>query len=84
MAVAQRCIQELTVARIPHIDSPVSPWLTISVGVASMAASPAENRAMLVMQADSAMYCAKKSGRARAEQYDPEMVSALATRPAPL
>ena len=84
MAVAQRCIQELSVARIPNVDSPVTPWLTISVGVSSMSASPAENRATLVMQADSAMYCAKKSGRARAEHYDPDMVSALATRPAPL
>lgn len=84
MAVARRCIQELTVARIPHADSPVSPWLTISVGVTSMSASPGESRATLVMQADSAMYCAKKSGRARAEYYDPEMVSALASRPAPL
>ncbi len=84
MAVAQRCIEELAGARIPHADSPVSQWLTISVGVASMAASPSENRATLVMQADSAMYCAKKSGRARAESYDPEMVSALASRPAPL
>ena len=84
MAVAQSCIQELAVARIPNVDSPVSPWLTISVGVASIPASPAENRTTLVMQADSAMYCAKKSGRARAEIYDPEMVNALATRPAPL
>ncbi len=84
MAVARRCIQDLAAARIPHADSPVSPWLSISIGVASMAATPGETRATLVMQADSAMYCAKKSGRARAEFYDPEMVSALASRPAPL
>ncbi|HQX61598.1 MAG: diguanylate cyclase [Rhodoferax sp.] len=84
MVIARRCIQELASARIPHADSPVSPWLSVSIGVAGMVASPSETRATLVMQADSAMYCAKKAGRARAEFYDPAMVSALATRPAPL
>ncbi|MEO8543040.1 MAG: diguanylate cyclase [Burkholderiaceae bacterium] len=84
MVIGQRCVQEIASARIPHADSPVSPCLSVSVGVASMIAAPAEGRATLVMQADSAMYCAKKAGRARAESYDPEMVNALATRPAPL
>ena len=84
MVIARRCLQELASARIPHADSPVSPWLTVSIGVAGMVAQPTETRGTLVMQADSAMYCAKKAGRARAEFYDPEMVSALASRPAPL
>ena len=84
MATAQRCLQEMAVARIPHADSPVSSWLTLSIGVASLRATPGETSGTLVMQADSAMYCAKKAGRGRAEHYDPEMVNALASRPAPL
>jgi diguanylate cyclase (GGDEF)-like protein len=84
MAIAQRCLQQMEGARIAHADSPVSPWLTVSIGVASLAASPKKTRANLVMQADSALYCAKKAGRARVDEYDPATVSALASRPAPL
>jgi diguanylate cyclase (GGDEF)-like protein len=84
MAIGQRCVQEIALARIAHAGAPQSPWLSVSVGVASMVAALGETRATLVMQADSAMYCAKKAGRARAEFYNPEMVNALASRPAPL
>lgn len=82
--IAQRCLQHMEGARIPHADSSVSQWLTVSIGVASLVASPGESRATLVQQADSALYCAKKAGRARVDQYDPVTVNALATRPAPL
>lgn len=84
MAIAQRCLQQMEGARIPHADSPVSPWLTVSIGVASMQVTPAEACSTLLQQADSALYCAKKAGRARVELYDPVTVNALATRPAPL
>jgi diguanylate cyclase (GGDEF)-like protein len=83
-AIAQRCIEQMAEARIAHADSPVSPWLTVSVGVASMEVSHDELRSTLLLQADSALYCAKRAGRARVELYDPEVVSALASRPAPL
>jgi len=84
MAIARRCLAQLASARIAHEDSPVSPWLTVSIGVASMEVSHDELRATLLLQADSALYCAKKAGRTRAELYDPAVVSALASRPAPL
>ncbi len=84
MAIAQRCVQQLESARIPHADSPVSAWLSISVGVASLVGSPGALRSSLLEQADSALYCAKKAGRARADLYDPATVNALASRPAPL
>ena len=84
LAIAQRCLQQMESAHIAHADSPVSSWLTVSIGVGSLVASPRESRATLLQQADSALYCAKKAGRARVELYDPEIVSALASRPAPL
>ena len=84
MAVAQRCLQEMRNARIAHAESPLSPWLSVSVGVATMKASNTDTPAALTAQADSAMYCAKKSGRDRFEMFDPERVNALASRPAPL
>ncbi len=83
-AIAGRCIQEMHDARIAHADSPLSPWLTISIGVASLQASNSEIPAALIAQADGAMYYAKKAGRARFEVFDPERINALASRPAPL
>jgi len=84
MAIAQRCLKQIADARIPHADSPVAPWLTVSIGVACLRATPAGSPSTLVQQADGALYCAKKAGRDRVEPYDPERVNALATRPAPL
>ncbi len=84
MAIAHRCLRQMEGAHIPHADSPVSPWLTVSIGVGSMQVTPAESSATLLQQADSALYCAKKGGRARVDLYDPVTVNALATRPAPL
>ena len=84
MVTAQRCLMQMESARIPHADSPVSPCLTVSIGVASMQVTPVESCSTLLQQADSALYCAKKAGRARVDLYDPATVNALATRPAPL
>lgn len=84
MAIAGRCAQEVQGARIAHADSPISSWLSVSIGVASIAASNAETPVALVAQADQAMYCAKKGGRARVELFDLQAVSALSSRPAPL
>jgi diguanylate cyclase (GGDEF)-like protein len=84
LAIAERCLHQMEGAHIAHADSPVSSWLTVSIGVASLVAAPRESRSNLLVQADSALYCAKKAGRARVEVYDPATVSALASRPAPL
>lgn len=68
-SVAQRCIHEMLNARIPHADSPVSPWLSVSIGVATLVAAPGLSTATLVSHADSAMYKAKDAGRARFEVF---------------
>lgn len=67
--VAQRCILEMQNARIPHADSPVGPWLSLSIGVATLVAVPDLPPATLVQQADRAVVRAKEAGRARFEVY---------------
>ena len=80
--VAQRCLHEMLNARIPHADSPVSPWLSVSIGVATVVAAPGQSPANLVAAADSAMYRAKEAGRARLEVFEPAPADAAATGPA--
>nr|MBP6851332.1 diguanylate cyclase [Rhodoferax sp.] len=82
--VAQRCLHEMLNARIPHEHSPVSPWLTCSIGVATIVAAPGLSPATLVGDALAALAHAKVSGRARVEMADPSPVSAPASLPAPL
>jgi diguanylate cyclase (GGDEF)-like protein len=50
---------------IPHKNSPVSQWVTISLGVASLSPSKEASPAQLVTAADRALYRAKAEGRNR-------------------
>ena len=61
--VAQRCNEEMQKARIPHGDSPVSPWLSLSIGVSTATANQELLPETLLERADSALYRAKDSGR---------------------
>lgn len=65
--MAQRCMDELSKAAIPHANSPVAPWLTISIGVATAVADQNLLPESLVECADAALYRTKGSGRARFE-----------------
>jgi PleD family two-component response regulator len=71
-------------ARIPHADSPVSAWLTVSIGVAAIVAAPGLSSVTLVEEAQAALAHAKESGRARLELADASPVSAPASLPGPL
>jgi len=82
--VAQRCLHEMLNARIPHAGSPVSPWLTVSIGVATIVAAPGRSPATLVDEALASLGRAKEGGRARLEVADPSPVSAPVSMPAPL
>jgi diguanylate cyclase (GGDEF)-like protein len=82
--VAQRCLHEILNARIPHADSPVSAWLTVSIGVAAIVAAPGLSSVTLVEEAQAALAQAKESGRARLELADASPVSAPASLPGPL
>ncbi len=65
MTVAQRCMDELARAAIEHADSPVSDFLTFSIGVATVVASQDLVPESLVRSADEALYQVKSSGRAK-------------------
>ncbi|MEK9803995.1 MAG: diguanylate cyclase, partial [Curvibacter sp.] len=64
MTVAQRCMDEVAKARIPHADSPVGELLTVSIGAATVVASPDLVPESLVRCADEALYQVKSGGRA--------------------
>jgi diguanylate cyclase (GGDEF)-like protein/PAS domain S-box-containing protein len=53
--------------KLPNPRSPTSPWLTVSVGVASIVPSQLDDIDELFVCADRAMYAAKGSGRNRVE-----------------
>ena len=63
--VAQRCLDRIRYASLPHAASPVSDCVSISIGVASTIPGPHALPADLVARADAALYQAKHQGRAR-------------------
>ncbi len=63
--VAQRCLAAVASARLPHPCSPVGPYVTLSIGVAGLQATPEHGAERLVHAADLALYEAKRQGRAR-------------------
>lgn len=65
--VAQRCMDQLRQAQIPHAASAVSSWLTLSIGMATLVALPDQPAEVLVKTADDALYRMKEAGRARFE-----------------
>ena len=65
LAVAQRIAANMTAARILHPDSPVSPQVTLSMGVTTMVPSRTRTANDLTLEADSCLYVAKGSGRNR-------------------
>ena len=65
--VAQRCNDEMEKACIAHGDSPVSSWLSLSIGVATATATQDLLPEGLVERADVALYRAKDGGRACVE-----------------
>ena len=66
-SIAQRCMDELERAQIPHADSPSASILTFSMGVATVVAEPQTDQKSLVNAADVALYRAKGSGRGHFE-----------------
>ena len=81
--VAERCLLQIGNTRIPHGDSPVSPWLSVSIGVATAVAAPAVTPLALLQTAERAVAAAKAAGRARIELFDVQELDTLMSLPAP-
>lgn len=70
LAVARRCRQALAEARIAHADSPVGPWLTLSMGLGTRVPNAADDPVRFLAQVDARLYRAKQAGRDRIEQHE--------------
>jgi diguanylate cyclase (GGDEF)-like protein len=63
---AQRCLEAVDRAALPHGDSPVAPQVTLSIGVAAVHGDdPSADAATLLRAADATLYRAKRQGRHR-------------------
>ena len=65
--VAQSCLDAIRDEQIVHVTSSVGPWLSVSIGVASVKVNAARPALSLIERADAALYRAKHLGRARYE-----------------
>ena len=63
LTVAERLRFDMERSALPHADSDVGPWVTMSIGVAAMVPDREALSATLVAKADLALYKAKGSGR---------------------
>jgi diguanylate cyclase (GGDEF)-like protein len=66
LRVAETIRDRLKQLQIPHLDSQVSPWVTVSLGVATLIPTEKEQPESLIAAADAALYEAKSQGRDRA------------------
>lgn len=62
---AEAIKERIASLRIPHMGSKVSDYVTVSLGAATMIATPGLDRAGMVEYADKALYQAKLAGRNR-------------------
>ena len=68
--VAESCVGAVHDAHIPHDWSTVSPWVTVSIGVAATQPIYEKSCTLLVEQADIALYQAKQDGRNRVASFE--------------
>ncbi|WP_242541445.1 diguanylate cyclase [Phormidium pseudopriestleyi] len=66
LTVAETIRDRLKQLQLPHLDSQVSPWVTVSLGIATTIPTEQENPESLIAAADAALYEAKSQGRDRA------------------
>jgi diguanylate cyclase (GGDEF)-like protein len=64
-AVARKVLEEIAFMGIAHERSPTGPWVTVSMGVASLTPSEQHEAGILVKAADALLYQAKAGGRNR-------------------
>jgi diguanylate cyclase (GGDEF)-like protein/PAS domain S-box-containing protein len=69
--VAERIREEIHCIKIPHEDSEVNKYVTLSLGVATVIPEGKGSPADLISAADQALYKAKRQGRDRVVAYNP-------------
>lgn len=72
LAVAERVMDRIRSLRLPHPDSAVASYVTVSIGVAVARREESCSGAELVARADKALYRAKAGGRDRICLYGDE------------
>jgi diguanylate cyclase (GGDEF)-like protein len=73
--IAHALQQKLRDSAIPHSGSKISPYLTISFGIASASPEPDQSPHSLISQADRALYQAKQQGRDRIICHSPSIIT---------
>lgn len=68
MAVAERIKTQVAALQIPHAQSGVSPWVSVSQGIAQW--RPGVDKERLIASADRALYQAKSQGRSSYQVAD--------------
>ncbi|GAB4361610.1 MAG: hypothetical protein Fur0042_31130 [Cyanophyceae cyanobacterium] len=63
IALAERIRAGVVARQLPHADSPIADWVTLSVGIAWTVPGGAEQPESLLARADAALYQAKRKGR---------------------
>jgi diguanylate cyclase (GGDEF)-like protein len=63
--MGERIRQAVEARRLPHEQAGSTPWVTLSVGVASVIVTEEASASWLVQRADVALYASKKTGRNR-------------------
>lgn len=70
--VAENIRDRVNRLHLSHAGSQVSPWVTLSLGIATTIPTPDESPAELISKADRALYQAKQNGRDRASVFSDE------------
>jgi diguanylate cyclase (GGDEF)-like protein len=63
--IANLIINNVRQLQIAHPDSPISPFVTVSLGVISIVPTPSDELSVFIDKADKTLYQAKKLGRNR-------------------
>jgi len=61
--LAERMRAGVVARQLPHADSPIADWVTLSVGIAWTVPGGTEQPESLLARADAALYQAKRKGR---------------------